>query len=55
MTRPHIKAAECNYKEHDQQLKEQFLNGIDNEEITQEIIKELMAQRNVEKYTVNRY
>ena len=34
-----IKAAECNYKEHARQLKEQFTNGIDGEEIMQEIIK----------------
>ena len=42
-----IKAAECNYKEHVKWLKEQFNNGIDNKEIIQEIIKELMACKNV--------
>ena len=36
-----IKAAECNYKEHDRQLKEQFINDINDREITKEIIKEL--------------
>ena len=32
MGRVCIKAAECNYKEHDRRLKEQFINGIDYEE-----------------------
>ena len=41
-----IKEGECNYKEHDRRLKEQFINGIDDEEI----IKELTAQ----KYERNR-
>ena len=35
----HIKSPECNYKEHERQLKEQFITGIGNEEIMQEIIK----------------
>ena len=47
MGRLHIKAAECNYKEHDGHLKDQFINGINDEEIMQEIIKELMAKRNM--------
>ena len=42
MDRPHIKAAECYYKECNRRLKEKFINGIDNEEIMQEIIKELI-------------
>ena len=46
MRRLCIKAEECNYKEHDRFLKIQFINGINDEEITQEIIKELSAQRN---------
>ena len=37
----HIKAAEFNYTEHDIWLKEQFINGINNEEITKEMIEEL--------------
>ena len=44
----HIKAVECTYKEHGRQLKEQFINGIDVEEIMQEIIKELMTQSTTE-------
>ena len=42
MERLHISSAE----EHDRRLKEQFINGIDKE-ITQEIIKELTAQKNI--------
>ena len=38
-----IKAAECNYKEHDRWLKGQFIKSIDDEEIMQEMTKELMA------------
>ena len=34
-----LKAAECNYKEHDSWLKEQFIGGINDEEITQELIR----------------
>ena len=40
MGRLYNKAAECKCKRHDRQLKEQFVNGI-NEEITHEIMKEL--------------
>ena len=38
-----IKAAECTYKEYDGWVKEQFINGINNEEITHIIIKGLTA------------
>ena len=38
MHRLHIKATECNYVDHDGRPKDQFINSIDNEEITQEII-----------------
>ena len=46
MDRLIIKVAECNYKEHDTELKEQFINSINDEDITQEIIKLLTAQKN---------
>ena len=36
-----IKANECNYKECVRQLKEQFINGINDEIMTAEIMKEL--------------
>ena len=34
-----IKGNECNYKEHDGQLKEQFINGLNDEMMAAEIIK----------------
>ena len=42
-----IKAAECNYTQHDRQFNDQFINGTNNEVTMQEIIKELKAQRNM--------
>ena len=35
------KAAECNYKENNRHLKMHFINGINNDAITSEIIKEI--------------
>ena len=46
MHRLNIKAADCIYKEHGRQLKEEFINDIYDEEITQVVIKELTAKRN---------
>ena len=43
-----IEVAEYNYKEHVRRLKEPFINGLDDNEITQEIIKELTTQRNAQ-------
>ena len=43
------KAAGCNYSEHDRQIREQFINSIDNDAIMQDIIRELMAQKNMRK------
>ena len=42
-----IKVAKYNYKKHDRWLKEQFIHGIYEEEIMNEIIKELTTQRNM--------
>ena len=42
-----IKAAECKYNKHDRWLTGQFINGINAEEIMQEIIKELTTQRHM--------
>ena len=39
MGRIHIEVAEYNYKEHVRRLKEPFINGLDDDEITQEMIK----------------
>ena len=49
MCRLYVKATEYSCKEHDRRLKEQFINCIDDEEITQEIIEELMTQKNVQE------
>ena len=42
MSHLRIKSNECNYREHDRQLKEQFINGINNEMMAAKIIKELL-------------
>ena len=47
MGRLHIKAMDCKYREYDRRLKEQFVNGLDNENIIAEILKEL---RGLERY-----
>ena len=52
MGRLYIKAAECNNKEHDRQLKEKFIKGTDNEKIKQEMIKELTAHRNMREIDI---
>ena len=49
MGRISTRAAECNYKEHNRRLKEQYVYGISNEEMTQEIIKLLMAWKNTQE------
>ena len=43
MGRLYIKATGYKYKEYDRRLKRQFINGLDNESIIVEIIKELTA------------
>ena len=35
-----VKANECEYKRRDRRLKEQFMNGISNDDMMTEIIKE---------------
>ena len=35
----------CKYKEYDTRLKEQFINGLDNKNIIEEVIKELTSLR----------
>ena len=45
MSHLRIKANECNYKEHDRPLKEQFINGINDEMMTAKILKELTTIR----------
>ena len=41
MGRIQLAAIECNYKQLDRQLKEQFIHGVDDAEMLKETIKEL--------------
>ena len=43
MGRLHVVAVECNYREVDRQLKEQFIHGLNDRCMLEEIIKELNA------------
>ena len=40
MGRPRLAAVECNYKEVDKQLKEQFMHGLSDNDMLAEIIGE---------------
>ena len=42
-------AVECNYKEVDRQLKEQFIHGMNDRVLLDEIVRELMAKNNSEQ------
>ena len=44
--RLHVAAVECNYQEVHRQLKEQFIHGINNKSMLEEIIKELTTAKN---------
>ena len=46
-----IVAVECNYQEVDRQLKEQFIHGLNDKYMLEEIIKELMAIKNNDHIT----
>ena len=46
MGRLHIAAVECNFQEVDRQLKEQFIHGLSDKCMLEEIIKELTATSN---------
>ena len=43
MGRLHVAAVECNYRELDRQLKEQFIHGLNDKCMLDKIIKELTA------------
>ena len=43
MGRLWVAAVECNYQEVNRQLKEQFVHGLNNKSMLEEIIKELTA------------
>ena len=45
MGKLHVAAVECNYREVDRQLKEQFIHGLNNKCMLKEIIKELTITR----------
>ena len=51
MGRLHIAAVECNYQEMDRQLKEQFIHGLNNKYILEEIINESIATKNNDRIT----
>ena len=44
-------AAECGYKEIDQQLKEQFIHSLNDRVMLDEIIRELISKTNSEQTT----
>ena len=44
MGRLHVALAECNYRELDRQLKEQFMHGLNDKLMLDEIIRELPAK-----------
>ena len=44
MGRLHVAVAECNYREIDQQLKEQFIHGLNNRVMLDEVIRELTTK-----------
>ena len=46
-----VAVAECNYKEIDQQLKEQFVHGLNDKTMLEEVIRELTARNNDEQTT----
>ena len=51
MGRLHVAVAECNYKELDRQLKEQFICGLNNKLMLDEIIRELTTKDSDEQVT----
>ena len=51
MRRLHTAAVDCNYQEVDRQLKEQFIHGLNNKYMLEEIIKELAATKNDDHIT----
>ena len=51
MGRLHVVAVECNYRELDRQLKEQFIHGLNDKCMFDKIIRELTATNNDEQVT----
>ena len=51
MGRLQVAVAECNYREVDRQLKEQFIHGLNDKSMLDEVIRELTAKNNNEQTT----
>ena len=51
MGRLHVAVTECNYRELDRQLKEQFIHGLNDKLKLDEIIRELTTKNNDEQVT----
>ena len=51
MGRLHVVATECNYRELDRQLKEQFIHGLNDKCMLDEIIREITTKNNDEQVT----
>ena len=51
MGRLHVAAVECNYQEIDKQPKEQFIHGLNDKHMLEEIIKKLTATSNNDHIT----
>ena len=55
MSRLRIAAIECNYKEIDRQLKEQFIHRLNDNDMMVDIIKELTKSEENKDVKVNKY
>ena len=51
MGRLWVATVECNYQEDDRQFKEQFIHGLNDKSMLEEIIKELTTARNDDHIT----
>ena len=51
MGRLHMAAVQCNYQEVDRQLKEQFIHGLNDKYMLEEIIKELTTTKDDDHIT----
>ena len=51
MGRLRVAVAECNYKELDHQLKEQFIHGLNNKVMLDEVIRELTTEGSKDQTT----
>ena len=55
MGRLHVAVVECNYQEVGRQLKEQFIHGLNDKHMLEEIIKELIVMNNDDHITSGVY